>query len=77
MQYLVAFCNPNGKGIDVISGSFVGPIVTDKRVKFPDPRLNRSREIPPELVGGGIFDGFFRDNFGLELVRVMSYRVLM
>ena len=27
-----------------------------KRVKFRDPRLNRSREIPPEAIGGGIFD---------------------
>ena len=40
------------------------PIVSDKCVEFGDPRLNRSREIPPKAVGGGIFHhGFFRDNF--------------
>ena len=36
-------------------------------VKFRDPRLNRSREIPPEDVGGGIFDRFSSVvNFQLE-----------
>ena len=33
---------------DVISGSFVRSVVTDKPLKFRDPRLNRSREIPSE-----------------------------
>ena len=36
----------------------MGSIVPDKRVKFRDPRLNRSREIPPEAVEGGIFSTF-------------------
>ena len=63
-----------GSRIEVISGvissTFVGPIVPDKHVKFCDPRLNRSREIPPEAeaVGGGIFDGFFRDNIRSKAV---------
>ena len=38
-----------------------------KRVKFCDPCRNHSREIPPEAVGGGIFDGCFRDNFRPEV----------
>ena len=44
---------------DVVSCIFVGPVVPDKPVKSGDPRLNRSREIPPEATRGGIFDGFF------------------
>ena len=47
---------------EVISGRFVRPIVPivpDKHAKFGDPRINRSREILSEAVGGGIFDGFF------------------
>ena len=35
--------------------------------KFLDPCLNRLREIPPEAVGGGIFDSFFRYNFRREV----------
>ena len=42
-------------------------MVLGNLVKFGDPRLNRSREIPPEAVGGGIFDGFLRDNFRQEI----------
>ena len=34
------------------------PIVLDKCVKFRDPNLNRSPEIPAEVVGGGILDIF-------------------
>ena len=46
---------------DVISGRFVRPIVLEKRVKMGHPRLNRSREIPPEaVVPGGIFYSFCR-----------------
>ena len=33
----------------------MGPFVLDKRVKLDDPSFNRSREIPPEAVGGSIF----------------------
>ena len=32
--------------------------MADKRVKFRDPRLNHFREIPPQAVGGGIFERF-------------------
>ena len=49
----VQFCDPR----------FVGPIVADKSVDLRDPRLKLSQEIPPEAVGGGIFDGFFQDKF--------------
>ena len=40
------------------AGRFVGPLVLDKLVKFDDPGFNRSRENPPEAVGGGSFDCF-------------------
>ena len=55
----------------------LGPIVPDKPVKFRDPSLNRSREIPSEAVGGGIFDRFFKfDNCQPEVARrVTSYPV--
>ena len=42
------------------------PFVLDKCVKFCGPSLNCSREIPPEAIGGGIYDSFFRYNFRLE-----------
>ena len=50
---------PTGKHCDIIAGSFVRPIVFDEGEKFRDPCPNRSREIPPEVVGCGIFDSFF------------------
>ena len=37
---------------------FVGPIVLDK-CKISWSSLNRFRDIPPEAVGGDIFDSFF------------------
>ena len=40
-------------------------IIDDKRIKFRDPRLNRSREIPPEVVIFGRFSN--NDNFRLEV----------
>ena len=55
-QYLIAFCSRLETASDVISGRFVGSIICDEDVKFHDPHLNHSREIPPEAVGGGIFD---------------------
>ena len=54
-----AFCNRLKAASDEISGRFVGPIVTDKRVKFRDLCLNRSREYQPKATGGGIFNFFF------------------
>ena len=46
---------------DVISSRFlyVRPIVPDKQVNFCSPQLSSYRKILPEVVGGGIFDGFF------------------
>ena len=67
LQYLIAFCSRLEAASDVISGTFVAPTVPDKIVKFRDPCLNRSRVIPPEAVGGGIFDSFFRYNFRPEV----------
>ena len=57
----------------------MGPVVLDKCIKFLDPSLNRSREIPHETVGGGIFDCFsynFRakvDNDVISGVAVDTY----
>ena len=59
VQYLVGFCSRLETISDVISGSLVRPMVADIRVKLHDSNLNRSREILPEAVGGGKFDGFF------------------
>ena len=67
--YSIAFCSRPEEASYVISINFIGPIVPDKCMKFRDPRLNRSREILPEAVGGDIFDVFFRDNFRPEVVR--------
>ena len=53
-QYLIAFCRWPKAASDVIYGRFgrlVGPNTYGKCVKFDDPRLNRSREIPPEAIG--------------------------
>ena len=43
---------------EVVSDSFVGPVVANNWVQFGDLRLNRSREITPEAVWGGIFNRF-------------------
>ena len=59
VQYLIAFYSRQEETSDVISGSFVGPVNPDNDVKFGHPRRNLSREIPPEAVWGGIFNGFF------------------
>ena len=56
VQNLITFCSQTEAVGDVISSTFVGPVVLDKRVKFHDTSLNHSREIPPEAVS--IFDCF-------------------
>ena len=53
-------CAANWKQLVRSYSAAVGPIVPDKHVQFGDPRLNRSREIPPESIEGGIFDGYSR-----------------
>ena len=63
VEYLMAFCSRREAASGVIFGRFVRPAVLDKLVdfnfvKFRDACLNRSREIPSEAVGGGIFDSF-------------------
>ena len=57
-QYLIAFWSRPEAANGVTSDKFVRPIVPDKCIKFCDPCLNRSREIPLEAVGGGIFEFF-------------------
>ena len=48
VQYLFAFYSRPEATSDVISDTFVGPVISDNRVKFGDPRINLSREIPPD-----------------------------
>ena len=50
VQYLIAFCSRLEAASDVIFGTFEGPAVPDKRVKFCDPCLNHSGEIQPKAV---------------------------
>ena len=58
LQDLIVFCSRPEVKSDVVSGKFVETVVAANRGKFGDPRLNRSREIPPDSVCGGIFDRF-------------------
>ena len=54
-QHLIALCSLHEAAGDVISSRCVWPIVPDKRVKFRDPRLNRSQEIPLEAAFSTVF----------------------
>ena len=54
----IAFVSGPETASDVISGRFVRLTVPNKFVKFRDPRLNRSPEIRPEAVRGGILTAF-------------------
>ena len=62
VQYLIGFCSRLETVSYVTSNTFsafMGPNVHDKPVKWRDPRLNRSRQIPPAAVVRGIFDRFW------------------
>ena len=50
VEHVEHFCSRLETASDVISGRFVGAIVYNKQIKFCDPCLNRSGEIPPEAV---------------------------
>ena len=52
------------------------PIGADKCVRFGDLCLNCSREVPLEVVDGGIFDSFFRYNFRSKLVSDVAVEVV-
>ena len=56
VQYLITFCSPPAATSDVISGAFVWTIFPNEHVQFRDHHLNRTREIPPEAIGGSIFN---------------------
>ena len=58
MQYLNVFYRRPEAASNIIFCRFVWLVDRDKRVKFRDRRLNRSRESPLDAVGSGIFDGF-------------------
>ena len=63
MQYSIAICSRPETVSDVISGIYIRHVngtdfVSNKHVEFREHRLNHSREIPLEPVGGGIFDCF-------------------
>ena len=55
-SYLIAFCGRPDIASDVVSCRFVRLIVQDKLIKFRNPGLNLSREIPPEAIRGGFFE---------------------
>ena len=61
-EFIITFCSRLDTASEVVSGRSVGPIVIDKQEELRDPRLNLSREIPQESVGG-----FFQDNFRPEV----------
>ena len=46
----ITFCSRPEATSDVICGVFVGPVITDNRVKLGYLRINLSREIPPEAI---------------------------
>ena len=52
----ITFCSRPEAADDVISGTFVGLIVLDKREKIRGPSLNRFRENP--AARGGILESF-------------------
>ena len=71
VQYLITFYSRPETASDVISGKFVGPSICDSPVKFRYPLLNRSREIPSEVVSDGIFDRFLNfDHRQPEVARI-------
>ena len=43
-------------------------------MKFDDPRFKRSREIPPEAIGGGVLDRFIHDNFHKPCYRARDFQ---
>ena len=63
VQYLITFWSQlqsvEAVSEAIISIMFVRPFVPDKRVKICYPCLNRSREIRPKAIGGGIYDSCF------------------
>ena len=74
MQYLIAFFSRLEAASDIISGSFVRPIVSDKRLRLHNPHFSLYPEIQAEAVGGGRFDVLFAITAeGKQLV--MSYPV--
>ena len=53
----------------------MGPLVLDKRVKFHDPGLNHSREMPPKAARGSVFDCFplyFRPEVDNDIISGMA-----
>ena len=72
------FTQPTGSNSDVISSGFLRPVVPDKHMKFGDPRLNLSRDISPEAVGGVIFGLFLNvDKYQLEVNSDVIYDVFI
>ena len=72
VHYLITVCSRLEAASDVISDRFVRLAVPDKCLKFRDPRLNRSPEIRPEAVGGGIVDCFFLTSINADRKRVVT-----
>ena len=75
VQNITAFCSRPETTSDVISGIFVGPVLTDKYVNVRDHRLNLSEKNQPnssETTFFGRFSNF--DNCRSEYL-VMAYSV--
>ena len=60
IQYKITIWSRSEVASDVISCTFVWPVVPDQDDKLDDPGFNSSQDIPPEDIGGGIFHSFSR-----------------
>ena len=76
VQCLIS-CRPE-RASDVISGRFLGPTISDKRVKFRCPRLSRLEKIYEKLLNHSILLSRLATTFGVsELVAIHHNRQLL
>ena len=53
------------------ANEFVGPAITEKPVKFRDPSINLSREMPPEAAFSTVFGCNFRPEVDRDVISGM------
>ena len=70
VRYIIAFCSQREAASEF--SKVVQLIVADESVKCRDPHSNRSRQIPPEVVRGFVFD-VFHVNFRSEVDTDVEY----
>ena len=58
IQYSIAVCSLPEVASRVVSGRYMWLSISGTCVQFCDPSFNRSEEIRPKAVGGGIFGRF-------------------